>query len=548
MARRGRKCKRAVNGLRDEPIEQPPSCHETRQQLPLGTSHENVIEQVQGEAARAPQSPIQNSTLGIMHESGDQVTQQADRGSQSHEQCQNSPIQQSPLETRHVPTEENPNQDSQGQHSNDTTFMSCNSDDAGKETTNDSSEVHQKTRGPTIMKEIWGRPKDLPRIEIKLDDNGIPISEKTSFSEFLGSLTRNGMYCPIDVESWLKMPRKLKMDMLEVIKERFALPMGLEAWTLRSIGKKWRNWKADLKATYFDPTVPNAEARFQKDIRVREEQWIKLWAYWKSEEAKKLSERNKKARGEKKMNHTTGKKSFAHLRNHLAKQLRRPPTRVEMFNKFYTHADGTPSSTMVAENLEKMNELKNQLPSESQDPVGRNDIFAQVVGQDKHGHVRLFSDGVNPTDLWEDIPSRNTCYRISVQQQSSLVRLEERLQRQDDEIAILKKMVLVQHGRGSPIDSPRHPSSSSNNVGNMVSLKSLFDPTKFVAKGYLRSLNPLDEVGGQALGPNWCEIQIQVAMSPREQLIRPYDLQQTIQDALGAPVAWPCHLVETAEE
>ena len=131
MARRGRKCKRAANGLRDEPIEQPPSCYETRQQPPLGTSHENVIEQVQGEAARAPQSPIQNSTLGIMHESGDQVTQQADGGSQSHEQCQNSPIQQSPLGTRHEPTEENPNQDSRGPHSNDTTFMSCNSDDAG---------------------------------------------------------------------------------------------------------------------------------------------------------------------------------------------------------------------------------------------------------------------------------------------------------------------------------------------------------------------------------------------------------------------------------
>ncbi|XP_027166308.1 uncharacterized protein LOC113766300 [Coffea eugenioides] len=399
MARRGRKCKRAANGLRDEPIEQPPSCHETRQQPPLGTSHENVIEQVQGEAARAPQSAIQNSTLGIMHESGDQVTQQADGGSQSHEQCQNSPIQQSPLGTRHEATEESPNQDSRGPHSSDTTFMSCNLDNA----------VHQKTRGPTFMKEIWGRPKELPRIEIKLDDNGIPISEKTSFSEFLGSLARNGMYCPIDVETWLKMPRKLKMDMLEVIKERFALPMGLEAWTLRSIGKKWRSWKADLKANYFDPAVPNAEAWFQKDIRVREEQWIKLWDYWKSEEAK-------------------------------AKQLGRPPTRVEMFNKFYSHVDGTPSSTIVAENL--------------------------LVGQDKHGHVRLFSDGVNPTDLWEDIPSRNTCYRISVQQQSTLVCLEERLQRQDDEIASLKKMVLVQHGRGSPIDSPRHPSSSSNNVSS----------------------------------------------------------------------------------
>lgn len=34
----------------------------------------------------------------------------------------------------------------------------------------------------------------------------------------------------------------------------------------------------------------------------------------------------------------------------------RPPSRLEMFNKFYTHADGTPSSTVVAENLVRVNE------------------------------------------------------------------------------------------------------------------------------------------------------------------------------------------------
>ena len=32
-------------------------------------------------------------------------------------------------------------------------------------------------------------------------------------------------------------------------------------------------------------------------------------------------------------------------------------------------------------------------------------------------------------------------------------------------------------------------------------------------------------------------------MNPNEQLIRPHDLQQTIQDALGAPIAWPRNLV-----
>ena len=43
---------------------------------------------------------------------------------------------------------------------------------------------------------------------------------------------------------------------------------------------------------------------------------------------------------------------------------------------------------------------------------------------------------------------------------------EERFQRQDEEIANLKKMVLVQHGRGDTVDSPRYPSSLSNNVSN----------------------------------------------------------------------------------
>ena len=75
-----------------------------------------------------------------------------------------------------------------------------------------------------------------------------------------------------------------------------------------------------------------------------------------------------------------------------------------------------------------MNELKNQLPPDSQDLVGRNDIFALVVGQDKHGHIHLFGEGVNPTDLWGDIPSRSTCHRIAVEQQSTLSRMEERLQ------------------------------------------------------------------------------------------------------------------------
>ena len=61
-------------------------------------------------------------------------------------------------------------------------------------------------------------------------------------------------------------------------------------------------------------------------------------------------------------------------------------------------------------------------------------------------------------------------------------------------------------------------------MGSMVQFKSLFNPTKVVAKGYLHGMNPSDEIGGQVLGSNWYEINVQVMVEPSEQLIRPYDL------------------------
>lgn len=108
-----------------------------------------------------------------------------------------------------------------------------------------------------------------------------------------------------------------------------------------------------------------------------------------------------------------------------------------------------------------MKEKQAELPSEAEDSVGRNDIFAQVIGQDKPGHVRLFSEGVNPTDLWGDIPSRSMCHRINVEQQSVLSRMEDKMKQQDADIADLKK--LVQQLSRSSADSPRYPSSSSTN-------------------------------------------------------------------------------------
>lgn len=69
------------------------------------------------------------------------------------------------------------------------------------------------------MLEIWGRPTTLPRIQLDFDGFGRPIGpNRSKFSEFLGTIARNGMHCPLDVEDWHKMPNEYKMKMLHVVK------------------------------------------------------------------------------------------------------------------------------------------------------------------------------------------------------------------------------------------------------------------------------------------------------------------------------------------
>ncbi|XP_073149804.1 uncharacterized protein [Henckelia pumila] len=186
----------------------------------------------------------------------------------------------------------------------------------------ESDDAEKNIRGPTFMKEIWGRPSTLPRIKIRCDDMGRPIgSRRNKFTDFLGTLARNGKYCPIDVEGWHKMPLDIKKKMLDVIKEKYDLPPGTESWTLNSIEKKWRNWKSELKKKYYDPELPIQVLLQKRDQRAFAEQYVKLVAHWNTEKSKERSEKNKIARKQKIMNQKTGRRSFAQMQQKLKKKM-----------------------------------------------------------------------------------------------------------------------------------------------------------------------------------------------------------------------------------
>ncbi|XP_071923170.1 uncharacterized protein [Coffea arabica] len=285
---------------------------------------------------------------------------------------------------------------------------------------------------------------------------------------------------------WREMTNDKKQDMLVLVKEKFRLPPSADFWTLKSIGKKWRNWKSALKAKYYNPNESIESQINNRDQQILKDQWRNLLAYWSLEE--------------------TNMKKLGHL-----------PSRVDMFEHCYTDSNGNPGNDDVTATLQALKEKVSQLPPGSNDDVGRNDAFAQVFGEDNNGRVRMYGLGVTPSDKWGNVPSRNTCQRIVMEQKAAISKMEDKFAEQDQQLK----------------DQAKELAELKAMEGDWVDIFSLFDPTKCLAIGRLQGIDPSKVVGGQPLGPCWCEILVQIVVERNEQLIRPYGLLQTIEDALG---------------
>ncbi|XP_073134298.1 uncharacterized protein [Henckelia pumila] len=208
--------------------------------------------------------------------------------------------------------------------------------------------------------------------------------------------------------------------------------------------KNCRNWKAEVKKKYYYPELSMQDLLKQRDKRVFVEQYMKLVAHWNSEKSKERSEKNKVARKQKIMNQTTGRRSFAQVQQKLRKEKGCPPSRVELFNACFTHANGSPSSSIVAEKLAAMKELENQLPEDEDDQVGQSDIFSQIIGPDRPGRVCMLGNGVNPSDLWGEAPCHNTCNRIVMGQKKKLQKMDEQIRKQGQLISMLESKIFNQ--------------------------------------------------------------------------------------------------------
>nr|XP_009797182.1 PREDICTED: uncharacterized protein LOC104243659 isoform X2 [Nicotiana sylvestris] len=97
--------------------------------------------------------------------------------------------------------------------------------------------------------------------------------------------------------------------------KKFSIPKRGEAWVLKSLGKKWKDYKCNLKGEYVKKHKTKDALLKYRPSRIPRDQWRGLVSYWLSDKAKRRTQANRNNRSKKMMPHTGGSKSIATLMN-----------------------------------------------------------------------------------------------------------------------------------------------------------------------------------------------------------------------------------------
>lgn len=77
----------------------------------------------------------------------------------------------------------------------------------------------QSKRGPTYLPNLWAKKPTEGRIQVLFNKRGQPYGEnKKKLTEFLGTLSRNGKFVPIDIEDWRKVSKERKNELITMVK------------------------------------------------------------------------------------------------------------------------------------------------------------------------------------------------------------------------------------------------------------------------------------------------------------------------------------------
>ncbi|PSS02901.1 Bromodomain-containing protein [Actinidia chinensis var. chinensis] len=292
-----------------------------------------------------------------------------------------------------------------------------------------SNSTRRKTRGrgPTRCLDVWNSEGKLP---IETNEFGQPIGlDAPKLINFLGTVARDGHISPLNYVDWRAVPDENKEKMWQIVQSKFEIDPTSKSWVLKSIANKWRNWKANLKAFHYIPHKADEERLADRDERVLPDQWRILISFWNSEEAKERSVTNKACRSHQKISHATGSKSFARIREE--QRAKRPdgkePSRAELFIATRTRKDGRPVDEASSAIISQIHERAAQNQGTSQKGIVEDEVFFQVMGQDRHGRVRTYGLGPSPSDVGGTKRTRTEALKMVSEANAEVREMKEKM-------------------------------------------------------------------------------------------------------------------------
>ncbi|KAJ1398763.1 putative transposase, Ptta/En/Spm, plant [Sesbania bispinosa] len=117
---------------------------------------------------------------------------------------------------------------------------------------------------------------------------------------------------------------------------------------------------------------------------------------------KARSMKNKISRAKLTSMHTTGSKTFAEIRHEetMNNPDGRESTRMEMYIMTHKPKNGNPMNEGTCRIMSELKDAIASHPRELEQSTTRDDIFSQILGKDKLGHVCTYGKGVVPSDTW----------------------------------------------------------------------------------------------------------------------------------------------------
>ncbi|MQL68441.1 hypothetical protein Taro_000728 [Colocasia esculenta] len=336
---------------------------------------------------------------------------------------------------------------------------------------------------PYVLDKNEDSSKDGKIFCVEWDNLGQPVGKGgKSLRIFFRTVARNADKCPINVQSWDKIPQNCIEDVWLFIQRKYDNPNEdlYRSWVMKDLSFKWTFHKYDIQRKYLKQDKKGIQIKLASIYHITGDMWREAVKTWTSSAFRKEK---------------TGT----------------DPDRADVFNITHTRKNGRPINEDCAIAIEKLKALKHtQLSTNSSNPVvAKDDAFSRVFMKEKSSRIRGVGTRPTPTSLWgrknEILKSENKT-------------LHQRIKVLEEKFAKLENKELEEM------------------TGKKVKLLDL--ENEQVGEGIFMSVDQRKIVMGRPIGYVYCEVSIIYANKPNAPLFVKDDQRFQMKDAIGSHILW----------